>query len=44
MPDPVNLAEKLGSFSDQWAPRIIARYNDHEVRVVRVEGVHLAQA
>jgi mannose-6-phosphate isomerase-like protein (cupin superfamily) len=38
MPDPVNLAEKLGSFSDQWAPRIVARYNDHEVRLVRVEG------
>ena len=38
MADKVNLAEKLGSFTDQWAPRIVARYNDHEVRVVRVEG------
>ncbi len=34
----VNLAEKLGSFSDHWAPRIVARYNDHEVRLVKVEG------
>ena len=33
-----NLAEKLGSFSDHWAPRIVARYNDHEVRLVKVEG------
>ena len=38
MADKVNLAEKLGSFSDHWAPRIVARYNDHEVRLVKVEG------
>ena len=38
MPDKVNLAEKLDSFSDQWAPRIVARYNDNEVRLVKVEG------
>ncbi len=34
----VNLSDKLASFSDHWAPRIVARYNDHEVRVVKVEG------
>ncbi len=38
MADKINLAEKLASFSDQWAPRIVARYNDHEVRLVKVEG------
>jgi len=38
MGDRVNLAEKLGTFSEQWAPRIIGRYNDNEVRVVKVEG------
>ena len=38
MADKVNLAEKLASFSDQWAPRIVARYNDHEVRLVKVDG------
>lgn len=36
--DKVNIAEKLASFSDHWAPRIIARYNDHEVRLVKVDG------
>jgi mannose-6-phosphate isomerase-like protein (cupin superfamily) len=36
--DKVNLAEKLASFSDHWAPRIVARYNDHEVRLVKVDG------
>lgn len=34
----VNLAEKLARFSDHWAPRIVARYNDNEVRLVKVEG------
>jgi mannose-6-phosphate isomerase-like protein (cupin superfamily) len=38
MSEKVNIPDKLASFSDQWAPRIIARYNDYEVRVVKVEG------
>ena len=38
MADKVNLAEKLATFSDHWAPRIVARYNDHEVRLVKVDG------
>ena len=38
MRDKVNIPEKLASFSDHWAPRIIARYNDNEVCLVRVEG------
>lgn len=38
MAGPVDLADKLGSFSDHWAPRIVARYNDHEVRLAKVEG------
>ncbi len=38
MPDKVNIADKLASFSDHWAPRIVARYNDNEVRLVKVEG------
>ena len=33
----VNIPKKLASFSDHWAPRIGARYNDHEVRLVKVE-------
>ena len=38
MADKVNLAEKLEGFSDHWAPRIVARYNDNEICLVRVEG------
>lgn len=38
MLEGVNLAAKLAQFSDHWAPRIVARYNDNEVRLVKVEG------
>ena len=38
MAEKVNIPDKLASFSDHWAPRIVARYNDHEVRLVKVEG------
>jgi len=34
----VNLAEKLDSFSEQWAPRVVASYNGNDICVVRVEG------
>lgn len=37
-PAKVNIPEKLETFSDHWAPRIVARYNDNEVCLVRVEG------
>lgn len=36
--DKVNLAEKLGSFSEHWSPRTVARYNGNDIMVVRVEG------
>ena len=43
MPSPnvitkVNLAEGLATFDQHWAPRIIARYNDNEVRLVKTSG------
>lgn len=38
MPDKVNLGERLGTFADHWAPRIVARYNGNEVRIAKVEG------
>ena len=37
-PVPVNLAEKLATFSDHWNPRIVARYNGNEVRLAKVAG------
>ncbi len=34
----VNLADKFATFTDHWAPRIVARYNDNDVRIVKVAG------
>lgn len=34
----VDLAQKLASFSDHWAPKIVARFNDCEIMVVKVKG------
>lgn len=34
----VNLAQKLSLFSEQWAPRIVAAFNGHDVMVVKVKG------
>jgi mannose-6-phosphate isomerase-like protein (cupin superfamily) len=34
----INLAEKLGLFSDHWHPRTIAQVNDTQVRVVKLQG------
>jgi mannose-6-phosphate isomerase-like protein (cupin superfamily) len=37
-PTKVNLAEKLDSFAEHWSPKIVARYNDNEVRLVKTDG------
>lgn len=36
--DRVNLAEKLGLFSEHWSPRIVAELNGQHVKVVKLEG------
>ena len=34
----VDLAEKLSLFAEHWSPKVIARINDYEIKVVKVEG------
>ena len=34
----INLAEKLASFDEQWAPRIVGSFNGHDLMVVKVQG------
>ena len=34
----INLAQKLASFDDHWAPRIVTGFNGHDVMVVKVKG------
>ena len=38
MEEAVNLDEKFASFTDHWAPRIVASYNGNDIRIVKVEG------
>lgn len=34
----INLADKLGNFSEHWSPKIIAQLNDYHLKVVKVRG------
>jgi mannose-6-phosphate isomerase-like protein (cupin superfamily) len=38
MHEKMNLAEKLGLFTDHWNPRIIADVNDHHVKLAKLMG------
>jgi mannose-6-phosphate isomerase-like protein (cupin superfamily) len=36
--EKVDLAAAFASFDEQWAPRIVTRVNDYDVKIVRVAG------
>jgi mannose-6-phosphate isomerase-like protein (cupin superfamily) len=38
---PINLQRALASFTQLWSPRIVTRVNDYDVRVAKVQGVHV---
>ncbi len=38
MKDPVDLADKLALFSEHWSPKVVARLNDYEIKVVKLAG------
>lgn len=33
-----NFRQKLGLFSEQWAPKVIAEMNDYQFKVVKLQG------
>ncbi|WP_046118466.1 cupin domain-containing protein [Ensifer aridi] len=35
---PINFAQKLAQFYDQWQPRVIAELNEYQFKIVRIEG------
>jgi mannose-6-phosphate isomerase-like protein (cupin superfamily) len=37
-PAAVDLAAKLALFTEHWSPKVVARLNDYEVKVVKVQG------
>jgi mannose-6-phosphate isomerase-like protein (cupin superfamily) len=34
----VDLADKLGLFSDHWSPKVVARLNDYEIKLAKLKG------
>jgi len=34
----VNLSEKLASFMDHWAPKIVGQLNDYHLKLVKIKG------
>jgi mannose-6-phosphate isomerase-like protein (cupin superfamily) len=36
--DAVNIEAMLGRFTEHWSPKRIARVNDYDVRIVKVQG------
>ena len=37
-PRGVNLAERFSRFTEQWSPKVVARLNDCEIKIVRIQG------
>ena len=38
MKQPINLADKLGAFSEHWSPKIVGSFNGHDLLVVKLKG------
>jgi mannose-6-phosphate isomerase-like protein (cupin superfamily) len=36
--DKVNLLEKFSLFADQYSPKVVGDLNDHQVKVVKLQG------
>jgi len=34
----IDLAAKLSAFTEHWSPKVIARLNDYEIKVVKLHG------
>ena len=38
MYEPISLAEKFALFSERFQPKVVARMNDYEFKIAKVEG------
>jgi mannose-6-phosphate isomerase-like protein (cupin superfamily) len=38
MNDAIDLADKLSRITEHWSPKVIARLNDYEIKLVKVDG------
>ncbi len=39
--EAVDTTERLSLFSEHWSPKVVARLNDYEIKVVKVKGEFL---
>jgi len=35
---PIDIASAFALFSEHWSPKVVARVNDYEIKLVRLEG------
>ena len=35
---PINLAQKLSLFTEHWSPRVVAEFNDYQLKLVKLQG------
>ena len=35
---PINFKEKLSRFSEHWSPKIIAKMDDYEIKIAKIQG------
>ena len=38
MTQPINLTDKLATFSEHWSPRVVAELNDYQFKLVKLQG------
>ena len=36
--DPINLRDKLATFTEHWSPRVVAELNDYQFKLVKLQG------
>ena len=36
--NPINVADKLASFSEHWQPRVVGQFNGHDLMLAKVKG------
>ncbi len=36
--EPINLAQKLALFDEQWQPKVIAEINDYQFKLAKLQG------
>ena len=37
-PVPISLSEKLGLFTEKWSPKTVAKFEDYDFRLAKLEG------